>query len=487
MISAFSFAVFSLAACSDYDLHRTGDEMVYAPAMKLAPSVLSYGDLPEGESSVQTFTIENVGNAALEIDNVTLDAPGAFTLVPNELVPGTIQPEDAVSVDVVYTSAGETDLQGWAVVNGNDPTHSEGQVELLAGSSYPEVRWDPNPYDFGNTALGASARATISLMNVGGAPVVVDDVYTDGAPFEAWLDLALPLTLDAGDSVDVTVEFTPTDAGSVSGEIWAVHDGPTGADMGVLQGSAAASGPVAVCYASPDETEPLREITWVGSDSYDPDGLGITAHVWTLVTQPTGSTAAISPAGGSDRDFTPDLAGTYQAELVVTNSAGVDSDPCTADLEVIPGEDLWIEMYWTLSKDDMDLHLVRDAGSLRSDNDCYYANCVPSGGGFGSGGLDWGVRGSDIDDPSLDLDDITNTGPENINVSEPEETDFAIYVHDYTGSNGMSGDPSGSNSVTVKVYMGGALEWEATKGISGDGSYTKFAVIDWATGNITSF
>lgn len=230
--------------------------------------------------------------------------------------------------------------------------------------------------------------------------------------------------------------------------------------------------PVAVCDVYPNPvTPPTEAATWDGSASYDPDGIPLTNYTWTLVDQPTGSTMTITGTGPVRGGFVPLLGGTYTGQLVVTNEAGVDSNPCEIDLEVTPAEDLWIEMFWTHSGDDMDLHLLapgRGESALETTNDCYYANCVGRG-------LEWGASGSS-DNPVLDLDDIPGTGPENINIDAPEESTYTVYVHDYPGSVYTSG-----NSVTVNVYLDGALVWTGSKNISGENSYTPFASINYAT------
>jgi hypothetical protein len=238
--------------------------------------------------------------------------------------------------------------------------------------------------------------------------------------------------------------------------------------------------PIALCEVTPDKVRPIVEgATWLGRDSYDPNDLAI-SYEWTLVYKPDGSAAEMPMASLTvpDRaDFNTDLAGEYIGRLVVTNSEGVRSDPCEATLDAEPVEALWVEMFWENGGDDMDLHLLAPDGEIGTDTDCYYGNCTDSDWG---GGLDWGVSGDTIDDPILDLDDISETGPENINIEMPQDGEFRVVVHDYPGS-----VYDGGNPVTINVYLDGELEWTETRTITTEDSYTEFALINTRTAEVT--
>ena len=241
--------------------------------------------------------------------------------------------------------------------------------------------------------------------------------------------------------------------------------------------------PIAVCSVNPNPiSPPFESATWTGIESYDPGGLAIIDYSWNLISTPVGS-AAVIPDGGANRyPFTPVLAGTYVGELKVTNEGGLVSEPCQAILDAVPTESLWVEMFWEHSQDDMDLHILVDGGTLETRNDCYYSNCTPTAQIFFP--MDWGISGFAGDNPTLDLDDIPGTGPENINIDSPHPgAIYTVVVHDYTGS---TIDVYEDNEVTINIYLDGSLEWTDTKAISGDGSYTYYAQIDWTAGIITS-
>ena len=146
------------------------------------------------------------------------------------------------------------------------------------------------------------------------------------------------------------------------------------------------------------------------------------------------------------------------------------SEPCTVSVNAVPNENLWVEMHWEHSGDDMDLHLLRNNGAYESEDDCYYGNCIPDM--YGSI-LSWGEEGT-LDDPRLDLDDIEGTGPENVNIEEPASGLYTVVVHDFPSS-----VYQGENKVTVRIHLDGEVVYEGTKSISGEDSYVPFAMIEW--------
>jgi hypothetical protein len=182
-----------------------------------------------------------------------------------------------------------------------------------------------------------------------------------------------------------------------------------------------------------------------------------------------------------DQPTTPlqlDLAGTYTAELTVTNTDNQQSS-CTQNIEAVPYENFRVELFWAVP-DDMDLHLLSPQaspgnGPHSAPYDCHYGNMQP----------DWGVPVYPLDNPSLDLDDIDDLGPENINIVNPAVGSYSgsyqVFVHDYPDT--VEFYPA--NDVTVRIYLNGTLTKTYQFAISGEGSDYYVAKIDWPSGQIT--
>jgi len=461
-----------LVACQDYKLQGVTDQESAAAAIEVTPTSLAFGELPVDQTAEKTFTIKNIGSETLNVTSVEMYMGSAFTLT-TEGVMGRYEPDESRDVTVTWTSSGGED-SGQAVVVSSDGVSPQTFVDLLGGTSVPSLEIDPSTVDFGAVGVGHTKDETVTLRNVGSAPLTIDSITETDAVFTHALADELPIVLDAGQEEEVTVTFAPDASDTFAGQMQVTSDDPEGMKYATLTGESG-SQPIAVCEADPDTIEAIHEdTTWKGSESYDPQGYAITGYRWTLVTKPAGSAATMPAGSGANRaGFTPDLVGTYEAELVVTNELGDRSEPCTATLTAEPGGDLWIEIYWTHSGDDMDLHLLAPGGSLRTNTDCYYGNCVGAG-------LDWGTRGDTSDNPSLDIDDIPGTGPENINISDPQNGTFTAYVNDYPGSSYTPG-----NDVTMNIYIGGALAWTDTRTITGENSDEAFAEISWPDKTVT--
>jgi len=353
----------------------------------------------------------------------------------------------------------------------------------------PQIQVEPSPVDFGVVPAGEALAQVVTLSSVGDVTLNVTAMQIGLGRETFSLLEPLPGSYEPGASTELTITYT-SDGSETTGDLQILSNDPANPNLRVplLAGAETItdtgdtadtappllSAPVAVCSVDPAEVLAIHEAAdWIGNSSYDTDGGSIIDYEWTLVSSPPGATAGMPAGSANRRGFSPDVAGEYVGELVVFDNDGLASDPCYATLTATAGDGLWVEMFWTYSGDDMDLHLLDDGGTLATDSDCYYANCT-------WGSLNWGGSGT-TDDPILDLDDIPGTGPENINIDSPARGTYAVYVHDYPGS-----VYNGSNDVTVNVYFAGRLVWTDTRNINAEGCYEPFVEVTVPGGSTTS-
>ena len=98
----------------------------------------------------------------------------------------------------------------------------------MVSTSLSGIGRDPNPVltnsprtvSFGGATVGQTLNGTVTFSNVGGAPLTIISVMPPVAPFSV---TGLPVAgavLNPGDSVTVTLAFSPTARGRSRGTWW---------------------------------------------------------------------------------------------------------------------------------------------------------------------------------------------------------------------------------------------------------------------------
>ncbi len=463
-----------LTGCSDYALENQSESVVPAPELALSANLIDFGTQADGATASQVLWLENVGSAAMSVLNISLEGSSAFTLtIPEKL--DLIPPGERLAVALSYTPINLDESASLSVLT-NDPHNPTATVQLSGTGAFPEMTLSDNPLLLSTASSEQATEDVLTVTNSGSVELIIESIILTGYGFSLVEEAALPLLLEPSEIHEIPIAFSSASPGTFDGQIWFEDNTVTGLSSGSLLGVNAV--PVALCSSSDASIAPIHGSTdWLGEESFDAAGGALVEFQWSLVARPDGSAASLDETVGvaNRYNFTPDLAGEYTAQLVVVNEDGVSSAPCTTTIDAVPDQNLWVEMFWTHPGDDMDLHLLRPGGVLGEDSDCFYDNCV-------SGGLDWGEQSNDIDDPSLDIDDIHGTGPENINILVPEDGTFTVVVHDYQFSTPNYYE---ENLVTVNVFLGGQLAWTGSQPVSGEDSYTRFVKVAWPEGTIT--
>lgn len=200
---------------------------------------------------------------------------------------------------------------------------------------------------------------------------------------------------------------------------------------------------------------------------------------WLLVTNDVlSSWGVLAVSGGVYGAEIPLFCGAQRIYLTFNSAAGrsyyafdMNRTGCTTTHAA-----LRVQLTWTSSpSSDLDLHLLRPAGVMFSDSDCYFGNCDVSGG------LEWGATGV-AGNPILDVDDTEGYGPENIYLASGAETgQYRIIIDNWDGTVG--------EIATVRIYLNDVERARYTSqalDYASNREYWEVAKVNILTGAITA-
>ncbi|WP_168210597.1 choice-of-anchor D domain-containing protein [Persicimonas caeni] len=466
------------------------------------PERLLIGDVLEGETVSRDVEVTNVGRNLLKLGEWQIE--GRFRLSfprhdgrpPVELMPG-----EAVTATITYTAHNTDRAEGVLSVESNDPDEGIFEIPLYANADFPCLELDPaDEVDFGMAELGETSRRFIIAKSCARrSPTTFSVTSLDGADEFSLLDnqFRSQVTLEPGAQVRIPIGFSPETPGEYEGAVFIRSDDDLEPNRVVdLQGRGRpydCPEPVIRAY-NPERGEaiadpmgelqvvPLDDIDLDASLSRDPEGSGISRVEWRLAERPADSTEGLANTSGEQSSLWMQLAGTYVVELDVWNELGVKScEPARMTLKSISDEDIHIQLVWNTPADpnetdqsgsDVDIHLLHPNANLHWNSppwDCFWQNMEP----------DWGETGVAIDNPSLDIDDVDGAGPENINLDNPEvETTYNVGAYYFSDHN------YGRSYVTVRIYIGGQLAYEAQRKPMDNQEFWHVANIDWPSGEV---
>lgn len=452
--------------------------------------------------------LTNPSKRLLKIRSVELKvgefSPFALLDAPVEIRPGASAPlrlrfrpaaeEEAGAVLRIQSNAG------------NVQQNESVEIELKGSGlnrGLPDIRVQPNECDWGSVAIGQSRQCELQVQNAGTRALILDSVqFASGE--KAFTFLGQPpesgAMISPGQTLSLPLLFSPVAEGKYQHNLELLSNDPDALRIKVPLRGLGVLAPLAKCGIRQASVRPLDNVILTAQGSVAvAEGASLESYRWTIVSQPTGSRATLSAAGGPETGFVfaqgakgIDLAGRYEVQLEVKDSFGSwSANACVVRFDAIPSESIHIQLTWDTAYGDMDLHLAkRDekgrycASNLNSEGrpgplaerctqggyaECNFSTCRatqiaprPAWGNLGASGLPVG--------PSLDIDDLSGFGPENINLNQALDGFYLVSVHNFGG-----GRASGA---TVRIYLRGQLKAEFYR-VLAPSEWWEVALLHW--------
>ena len=177
------------------------------------PASLAFGSAQVGSSLTLTDSLTNTGGSSVTISQAT--ATGTGFSISGLSVPLVLNPGASVTFSARFNPQSAVSVNGGITVVSN-ASNSTLTVSLSGTGTAPgQLTLAPTALNFGNATVGSNVSQASSLSATG-ASVTVSSASLSSAEFSL-TGISLPVTIAAGQSVPVTMTFSPQASGSASG------------------------------------------------------------------------------------------------------------------------------------------------------------------------------------------------------------------------------------------------------------------------------
>ena len=186
------------------------------------PASLSFGSVPVNTTSpTASIVVTNGSRQTVSILNVSSTVPEF--IVVNPAPPLTLGPHASTSFQVAFRPDAAISFSGRLVITTSRRNGATQSIAIsgmgTAASSSPSQSYlllpSASSMNFGNVLVGSTASQAIALTNTGTGSVNISQVAIVGTGFVV-SGFPGAVTLPAGQSLTVTVNFVPTTAGSAA-------------------------------------------------------------------------------------------------------------------------------------------------------------------------------------------------------------------------------------------------------------------------------
>ena len=205
-------------------------------ALLASPAVLNYGDRRLGETGNGTYSLSNVGSAAMTINAWQLpEAPFDWTGGSCGAPPIELDPSEACTINFQFAPAELGDYQDLLVLQ-SDTEGSPHSLTLVGTAADPELLFDPPVADFGAVLPGNSHDLNVMVYGSHDIKIILESIGSVASPFELVGTTCVEEFSVAGniDTCNLTLRFSPEAVGSFVDEMMLGSDAgnaPTGLSL----------------------------------------------------------------------------------------------------------------------------------------------------------------------------------------------------------------------------------------------------------------
>ena len=202
------------------------------PQLSFSAASLSFGNVTVNSSGTQSLTLTSSGTAAVTVNSASVSGTG-FTLVAASL-PATLNPNQSLTLQVQFTPHATGSASGSLTISSNSTSGSSASVALsgTGTAANPQLTFSATSLSFGSVNVKSTATQSLTLTSSGTTPVTVNSASVSGTGFSL-IGGSFPLTLNPQQTATLQVQFLPTAAGAVTGQLTISSNSTSGSSTSV--------------------------------------------------------------------------------------------------------------------------------------------------------------------------------------------------------------------------------------------------------------
>jgi hypothetical protein len=201
--------------------------VVASPQLTLSATNLSFGNVTVNTAATQSLTLTSKGTSPVTVNSVSITGAG-FTIVAGTF-PVTLTSNQSVTLQVQFKPTATRSTAGQLTISSDSTTGATAVVSLsgTGTTENPQLTASATSLQFGSVAVNTSTRLTLTLTSTGTTPVTVNSAAITGADFSI-IGGSFPVTLNPTQALTLQLQFSPTTAGTLTGQITINSNSTTG-------------------------------------------------------------------------------------------------------------------------------------------------------------------------------------------------------------------------------------------------------------------
>jgi len=329
-------------------------DVVFTPALAAGltstSASLNFGNVYVGSNSSQNFTVTNKASRSISISKVAVTGTGfttSGTTLPLNLAPGS---QVSLRITFIPTIMGTATGSVTVTSNASNPNLT---ATLSGVGMMPKISAVPSNVAFGNVPVGVSNTLTLTLKDSGNANLVISQTTVTGTGFSI-TGPALPATVTPGNSIALTLRFSPKIAGNVSGTVAVVSNATplsipvTG--TGISQSLSLSANPSTLAFgkvAPGGSSKQTVTLTNTGNSSISVSKLTPAGSYFSVGGLLLPITLAAGQSSGFSVTFAPTTTGTFSGSVAVSSTAA--NSPLSLPLSGTGATSHYVTLTWTPS------------------------------------------------------------------------------------------------------------------------------------------